>query len=171
MKKIFITGVSGTGKTTVAEELEKRGIHAISIDEAGVCSWIDKQTGQKVDHEVTTDDEFIRNHDWICNVPQLIELMERGDGVAVVLGSASNQKDLLHLFDKILLLQCPPEVFIKRIENRTNNDFGKDKTAQEFILGWYQSFEKEMLDAGAISIDATHPLEKVVEQALEEIQS
>ncbi|PIQ91742.1 MAG: hypothetical protein COV70_02100 [Parcubacteria group bacterium CG11_big_fil_rev_8_21_14_0_20_39_22] len=171
MKKIFITGISGTGKTTIAKELEKKGVYTIDVDEVeGLCTWIDKNRGQKASDDAILNDEFVSNHEWVCSVPQLIELMNKGDDVVVILGSPSNQKDFLHLFDKVLLLQCPPEVFIERIEMRTNNEFGKDKTAQKLILGWYEDFEKEMLDIGAIPIDATQPTDDVVEQVLKKIQ-
>jgi adenylylsulfate kinase-like enzyme len=47
MRKVYITGVSGTGKTTTAKELQKRGFYVISIDEVdNLCSWIDQETGE-----------------------------------------------------------------------------------------------------------------------------
>lgn len=169
MKKIYVTGVSGIGKTTIAKELENRGVHSISIDEApGLCSWVNKKSGDKVKYRAKLNKKFIGTHDWICDTQNLEKLMNEGDSLVVVLGSASNQKDYLYLFDKILLLQCKPDTFIKRIENRTDHDFGKDKTAQDSILGWYEHFESEMLEKGAISIDAEKPIEEVVKQIIEQ---
>ncbi|HUQ29983.1 MAG TPA: AAA family ATPase [Candidatus Paceibacterota bacterium] len=168
MKKIYITGVSGTGKTTIAQELQKRGYYAISIDEVdGLCSWINPLTGendgaQKV--ELTL--EFVDKHDWICDVTYLQKLLDKDVDAAFVLGMATNQNQFLHLFDKILLLECRPETFCKRIEERTDNEFGKDKKVQEQILGRYESYAREMRAKGSISIDTDRPVEVVVEDVI-----
>lgn len=172
MKKIYITGISGTGKTTVAEELNKKNIYSISIDETpDLCFWVNKKTGDKVGYEEILNKEFIDSHSWVCDVEYLKKLMDKEGKLVVVLGIASNQKNYLNLFDKVLLLQCNPKTFIKRIEERSNNDFGKDKTAQESILAWYKNFEDEMIEKGAISIDTEKPIEEVVEHVIKEINS
>ncbi len=94
MKKVYITGVSGTGKTTIAQELEKRGYYAISIDEVdGLCSWIDQETGRNdggKEAEMTV--EFVDKHDWICDISSLAKLLEKDVDIAFVLGMATNQK-------------------------------------------------------------------------------
>ena len=49
MQKIYITGISGTGKTAIAKELQQRGFYTISIDEVpNLCIWINKETKEKV---------------------------------------------------------------------------------------------------------------------------
>ena len=67
--------------------------------------------------------------------------MNVGKDLIFVLGVISNQEDLAGLFDKTLLLQCEPEVFIERLNTRTNNDFGKYKDVQDHMLTWYKDFE------------------------------
>lgn len=170
MKKIYITGISGTGKTTISKELEKRGIYSISIDEIdNLCVWSNKKTGEKIYREVELNKDFIDTHDWICDVDMLKDLINKGKDKVVVLGVASNQKHFLDMFDKILLLQCKPETFISRILQRTDNDFGKDESAQESILGWYKKFEEEMINTGAVPVDVEKPLEEVVEKVIKEM--
>ena len=56
-----------------------------------------------------------------------------------------------------------PEVFISRIDARTNNDFGKGKSEQEHILSWHKNFEKRMIDKGAVPINTEQPIEAVAE--------
>lgn len=166
MKKVFITGVSGTGKTTIANELHKKGLKVISLDEVeGLCFWKNKVTGIKVDYEAVLNKEFIDAHEWECDI-ELLKKMMSGNEDVYVLGSASNQNDFLPFFTKILLLQCKPETFFKRIMQRTDNDFGKDEGAQQFILSWYKEFEDNLLQKGAIPIDVSNSLEKVVETIL-----
>ena len=168
MKKIYITGISGTGKTTIAKKLAEQGFCAISIDEVlDLCFWINKQTKEKITIEVELNKDFIDAHDWVCDIESLKNLINKqGAELIFVLGIAANQNDFLNLFDEVLLLQCSPETFIARIENRTDNDFGKDKTAQETILNSYQAFEKEMLERGATPINVEGSIDEVVEKIL-----
>lgn len=169
MKKIFITGVSGTGKTTIAKELEKRGYYAISIDEVeGLCSWINQETGQKSGgKEVEMNAEFVDKHNWICNTEHLNKLLSKEVDVVFVLGRATNQEDFLHIFDKILLLQCSPETFCKRIEMRTDNTFGKNKKVQQQVIDGYKPYTEKMLGKGAIPIDTEKPINEVVDEVIQ----
>ena len=65
MKKIYITGISGTGKTAIAKSLEKKCVHCISIDEApGLCHWRHKTTKQIVNYKVKLNKEFIDAHEY-----------------------------------------------------------------------------------------------------------
>ncbi len=172
MKKIYITGISGTGKTTIAEELEKKGFHTIGIDEtSNLCSWTNKETQEKVERGVEINREFTSKHNWICDIEYLKKLLDKDIDLVFVVGVASNQDNFLDLFDKILILQCKPETFIKRIKNRSNNVFGKDKTVREHILEWYEDFENKMLQKGAISIDVEQPIDTVIKEVLKQANS
>ena len=164
--KIYITGVSGTGKTTLAKELNKKGIATYSIDEVdGLCYWVNKTDGHIVNYEATLNKEFIDSHKWVCDVEQLKKLINTADPI-IILGLAENQEEFINLFNKVLLLQCPPEVFLQRIMERKDNDFGKDPSAQEFIKSSYQEFETKLLEHGAISIDANRPINDVLQSIL-----
>jgi dephospho-CoA kinase len=172
MKKIFVTGVSGTGKTTLANALNARGIHAISIDETpDLCCWKNKITGERAEHEHELNQAFIDAHHWVCDKKFLQKLLDASKEDVVVLGIASNQKEFMPLFDRVLLLQCRPETFVERIVRREDNDFGKDKDTRASILRWYEKFERETLQKGAISINAEEPIEKVVEHVVREIKA
>lgn len=167
MKKIFITGVSGTGKTTIANELKQRGVRAIGIDEVpGLCHWESKSDGSVVDYEAKLDREFIDAHAWICDVGKLKGLL---NDAAVVLGMAENQNEFVPLFDKVLLLRCRPETFLKRIRERMDNVFGQDESAQKYILDTYEKFESDAVANGAIPIDAEGPVDDVIKKVLDEV--
>jgi dephospho-CoA kinase len=164
--KIYITGISGTGKTTIARELEKRGISSMSIDEVpGLCHWINNADGSTVDYDAVLNAEFINAHEWVCDEAYLQKLIAHKASV-VVLGLAFNQDNFLHLFDKVLLLTCSPETFIARINARDDNDFGKDASAQKLILDSYKTFEDQMLQKGAIALDVEGTISDVVEKIL-----
>ena len=168
MKKIYITGVSGTGKTTIAQELERRGYYAISIDEVdGLCSWVDQETGvSDGGKEADMTVKFVDKHDWICDISRLTTLLETDVDIAFVLGMATNQNEFLPLFDKIFVLQCKLETFLQRIENRTDNNFGKDKKVQEQIIARSKTYVEEMASKGAIPINTDRPVTEVVEDII-----
>lgn len=167
MKKIYVTGVAGTGKTTVAEALQKRGFYTISIDETdGLCSWVDRETKEKVQHSAELTREFTSKHQWVCDADYLKKLMDVDGEVIFVSGITSNQSEYLNLFDTVLLLQCKPEVFLERLKNRTNSTFGKDKAIRDHMLDWYEGFETRLIAKGAFPIDASLPIDEVVEEVI-----
>ncbi len=171
MKKIYITGVSGTGKTTIAHELEKRGFYVISIDEVNnLCSWINKETGEKEGgKDADMNVEFVHKHDWICDIEYLNKLINKDTDLVFVTGMATNQDDFLYLFNKIILLECDPDTFCKRIEERTDNNFGKDKKVQEGILNRYKPYAEKMIKKGAISVNTDKSIREVVDDILHKI--
>ena len=170
MSKIYITGISGTGKTSIANRLNEKGIKAFSIDEVpDLCHWVSKVDGKIVDYEAKLDRTFIESHQWVCNIGTLKNLIDQ-KGTVVVLGLAENQNEFLPLFDKVILLRCKPETFLKRINERKDNVFGQDKSAQEYLLSTYEKYENDMLQNGAVSINVEEPLNTVIENILREIK-
>ncbi|OGI95789.1 hypothetical protein A2917_00555 [Candidatus Nomurabacteria bacterium RIFCSPLOWO2_01_FULL_42_17] len=163
--KIYITGVSGVGKSSVAEMLNKRGIYSIDIDGVeGLCHWINNDTLEKSGWHSGMDSGWFEKHEYICDKEKLINLMSDQKDTVVVCGQAYNYSDLWNLFDKVFLLHCSEEIFIKRITERTSHDFGKHNSEKEMILGWYKDFEKDILNKGAISINTDRPLADVVDE-------
>lgn len=160
MKKAFITGISGTGKTAIAKALKERGVNAVDMDEYDLCYWINNKDGKKVDYEAELNKEFIDSHVWICDIGKLKNMLT--EGVTVMLGHPENVDDVLPLFDKFILFQCSPDTFMRRILERKDNDYGKHETAQQHILDTYQKFENDMLKKGAISVNVEKSLDEVV---------
>lgn len=173
MKRFYITGVSGTGKSSITEKLNEKGIPAIDIDSVkDLCHWINKETQERASWHPGIDNEWHEAHGWICDKDRLISMMdEHKDEPVVVAGVAANQNEFLDQFDSILILTCSPEVFIERINNRTNNEYGKHEVEQKRILNWHESYKKEMLDRGAIQIDAEKPLDEVVDEVIKIIKN
>ena len=170
MKKIYVTGMPGEGKTTIAKELSKRDIHAIDMDSTpGLCSWINKKTG-KPEKCKTPDEKFVQNHSWLADVEKLKELMKTEKDTVVVFGIIGNQDEYLNLFDKVILLHSKSDTFIKRVLGRKDNTYGKDPVVRQHMLDVYKDFEIHLLDENARVVNTDHELKQVVEEIIKEIK-
>ena len=158
--KIYVTGVSGTGKTSIARALKERGINSIDIDE--ISHWENKASKEIVGWEPGNSDEWHKNHDWVCDISAMREALAKSEH-SIALGHASNQEDYLSLFDKIFVLNCKPETIVHRITSRTDNDFGKHPEDMARILGWQKDFTSWMVAKGAEVIDAEKSVDEITD--------
>ena len=154
MKKFYITGVSGTGKTAISKVLNERNIYSFDIDAIpDLCHWVNKESGKQADWSPG-----------ICNPEMLQDLLKKQTQDVVVVGVASNQDDYLDLFDEVFLLQSSEETFLDRIRRREDNEFGKDSAEQEIILSYYKDFEKSLLNKGVISVNTEDSISDAIEK-------
>jgi len=161
--KVYITGASGTGKTSIARELAARGIPTLDMDT--MCHRAHRETGEKVGWEPGKPEEWYAAHGWVCNVGGLEEFLSLHD-TAVAVGLSSDQDEYLKLFDKVFVLYSHPEVIIERLNARKDNEYGKHPREQERLLKWHRAFEQEMETKGAIPINTERPLSETVEDIL-----
>ena len=83
--------------------------------------------------------------------------------VLFVCGSSRNRDRFLPYFTKIFNLRIDDDTMRRRLQERTNNEFGKQPEEVELMLRLNRSDEKP---AGAIDVDATQPLHQVVDELL-----
>lgn len=168
-KSIFITGIAGSGKTSISAELTKRGYKAYNIEEVeGLFVMLDRRTGKPFIEYDDCDMEKVKYHDWACNKNKLQELIRKNkNSITFYCGIASNTEEILPLFYKTILLEANSEVIRKRLAERTNNDFGKSPEVQDWVLGRRSYFENYMKAKGAIVIDADRSLAEVADEIIE----
>lgn len=165
MKKYWLTGVSGTGKTTIGAELTKRGHYVIDVEETeGLCAWWSNESNKFVDFPDVVTANFSATHQWRLNIDKLKKMIDIRQPSVIVVGMNDTLKENLSVFEKVFILRCNPDVFIRRLKTRDNNDFGKDESMQQNILSWYEKYEAKMVGTGAISIDASQSVADVVNQ-------
>lgn len=142
-RNYLVEGLSGTGKSSVYEELIRRGYLAISTDRA----WKRDRAGSSIWDEEKAAGELER--------PE--------PDVLFVCGNSRNRDRFLPSFTKVFNLRIDDDTMRRRLRERTNNDYGKQPDEAELMLRLNRSDERP---AGAIDVDATRPLDQVVDELL-----
>jgi broad-specificity NMP kinase len=169
MPLMFVTGISGAGKSTVREELTRRGFLAYDTDEHEIAQWTNKVTG-KVTRLVDSTDrtpEFIAQNDWIADPQRVRQLAAEGEEHTVFLcGSVGNDGEVMQFFDQVFLLTIDEITMRRRLLARTAHDFGTKTHELNLLLAWLETIDEQYLRYGAIVIDATKPPPVVVDEIL-----
>ena len=161
MKMIYITGIPGTGKSTITQRLQEAGYNAHDLEAIpNLCYWTDLD-GNPVPFPSEVTQEFQQNHNWFCDIEHFFS--KQTGNLLILSGPPMQQGGFYKLFDKVLLLRCPKEVFIERLIKRDNNSYGKNEELRNNILTWYENFETKMLESGATPVDVDRDIEGIVE--------
>lgn len=172
--KVLITGIAGTGKSTIAKELTKRGVATIDLhDVPGLFFWQDKKTKETIEYAPVHSKEWFDAVDRLCDIKKMNELLARQPDI-VMAGSTSgsNQKEFFSLFDKIILLQGDPETLVHRMQTRTNKSgYGKTEAEQEDNIEWQKEYDPLLISLGAIPVSTVGELDDVVDKIIEIIKS
>ena len=116
-RNYLVEGLSGAGKSSVYEELIQRGYKAISTDRAWKY-YADPDTGLR--GGPIHSDNSMWDHQKALN-----ELASPEPEVLFVCGSSRNRDRFLPYFTKIFNLRIDDDTMRRRLQERTNNDFGK----------------------------------------------
>ncbi|MEU7449161.1 AAA family ATPase [Streptomyces diastaticus] len=153
MTVIFVTGMSGTGKTTALNQLEQQGYRVVDTD---VGEWIEDlplPDGAGVEPQWREDriDALITEHE-ISGEPLFIA------------GTVWNQGRFYPRFDEIVLFSAPLEVMLERIANRDTNPFGKTTEQRDQVVADTAEVEPLLRSSATVEIDTRKPLAEVVDQ-------
>jgi shikimate kinase len=147
MRRILVTGISGTGKTSVLMELGERGFDVVDTDLGGWTMWSDAEDG------------------YVWHEKRITELLRReGGGTLYVSGTVSNQGSFYRYFDAVVLLHASADVLLRRIAKRETNHYGKSPEERDLILRHLAEVEPLLRATCTHEVDATAPLEVVVAQ-------
>ena len=147
---MLVTGMSGTGKSSVLAGLGRRGFVVIDTDAPGWTEWSDDEGG------------------YVWREERITELLDGdGDTALFVSGTVSNQGRFYPRFDEVVSLSAPAAVLLRRIETRTTNPFGKTAEQRETILRDLAQVEPLLRQTCTLEVDATRPLSEIVGQLAE----
>jgi gluconate kinase len=165
----LITGVAGTGKSALAQELNNRGYAAYDTDK-GFSYYTDKLTGDRVSPPPNPTPQWYSFHQRVFDEKVLMNLIKKHSAEPLFICSiTANQSKFYAQFDKIFLLTSPDDVVIHRLGTRTNSYFGRHPTDLARVIDGHKQFDEELRSAGAIPIDSTRPIETVADELLADI--
>ena len=148
MKRVLVTGMSGTGKSTLLAELARRGFTSVDTDYG--------------DYLETVDGEQL----WIEDRIDALLSTEDPRGVLIVAGTVSNQVGFYPRFDHVVLLSAPADVLVRRLRTRTNNPYGRDPAEIAETLGYLLEVEPLLRAAATLEIVTTVPVDIVADAVL-----
>ena len=157
VRNYLIEGVSGTGKTSVCEELQRRGYQAIHGDRE-LAYQGDPETGEP------TDGFAHEHHIWHVDKVRTL-IADRDEAVTFFCGGSRNFAKFIDLFDGVFVLEVDLDTLDRRLDQRTASEWGGGRPPErELITRLHET--KEDVPENGIPIDATAPIAGVVDEIL-----
>lgn len=176
MPLIYITGMSGSGKSTILRELASLGYETHGVDELGYADWVDRKTGEIIpfpeDEQSVTVHDWYKKHRWVLSVDRISQLkhqVDTDDKLVFLGGIAEGEENVWQYFDKVFLLKIDEQTINERITNRTDNDFGKAPEEMTEIMSVLHVYQAKCEKLGAIVVDSTKPIKTVVENIIKNL--
>ena len=129
MARVLVTGMSGAGKSTVLDELRRRGVFTVDTD---------------------YDRWELADGTW--DEPRMAQLLA-GHPDVVVSGTVQNQVRFYDRFEHIVLLSAPLQVLQQRVLGRTNNPYGRSAAEQEQIADYVRTVEPLLRRGATVELD------------------
>lgn len=174
IKNYLIEGVSGTGKTTVAEELQRRGYHVLHGDREL------KYRGDPITDEPLKEpvheserDKIVWQHEhllWDLETVKSV-IADHSVHISFFCGGSRNFHRFQSLLDGVFVLEVNDiETLYRRLDARVildPTDFGGKPEEKELVARLHRT--KEDIPKNGISIDASAPLGSVVDEILKQV--
>jgi dephospho-CoA kinase len=147
VRRVLLTGMSGTGKTTLVRALRERGYDAVDTDD-GWC-------------EPLPDGRQQWREDAVAAL-----LDEQRAGALFVAGCEENQVRFHPRFDVIVLLSTPRDVLLQRLATRAGNGFGKRPEELARVLADLAEVEPRLRAVADHEVDTSAGIDDVVDAIL-----
>jgi shikimate kinase len=139
MTRVLVTGMSGAGKTTVLDELRRRGHLTVDTDYDG---WA--------------------RADGTWDEQRMTRLLATHPDV-VVSGTASNQGHFYDRFGHVVLLSAPLPVLLQRVRARRNNPYGTTTEQQAEIARNLDEVEPLLRRGAGLELDGRRPVTELAD--------
>lgn len=135
---MLLTGMSGTGKSSLVHELRQRGCRAFDLDDDGL-------TGPGSDG---------RWHWWTSAVA---DLLAAGGGETVLVAGCSEEQAQF-AWDLTILLTAPADVVADRLRTRTTNQYGRHPDELARVLADREQVEPLLRRSADLAVDTRRPV-------------
>jgi dephospho-CoA kinase len=150
--KVLVTGISGTGKSSVLVDLTRRGYRVVDTDDPGWREY----------HEYATPIDELHRGEFHWVEDRMLALLDSDDRPLFVGGGARNQSRFYDRFDAVVLLSAPAAVILDRVARRSTNRYGTTALERAEILADLAEIEPLLRQGCTHELDASRPLEEVV---------
>jgi uridine kinase len=144
--RVLITGMSGTGKSTLVAELRRRGALAYDVDDDGLS-------------EPRAGGRWGWRRDLVARL-----LDEHRDGDLFLAGCSEEQAEFG--FDLKVLLTADAELITARLASRTGNSWGRDPAELAMVLDDLRTVEPLLRRSCDAVIATTVPVTEVADRVL-----
>ncbi len=152
----LVEGVSGTGKTSVCDELARRGYHAIHGDRE-LAYQGDPETGAPLDSAVH------EHHIWdVGRVRTLVA--DQRERATFLCGGSRNFSQFIDLFDQVFVLDVDLDTLHRRLDQRPVDEWGSTEAERALVVRLHQT--RQDIPRTGVVIDATAPVTAVVDEIL-----
>lgn len=159
MKRVLITGMSGTGKSAVIQELTVRGYRACDLDTPEWSEWI---AADPLDALTPGDGK-----DWVWQEDKVRALLSTpGDGTLFISGCAENMTQFYPLIDIVILLSVPVETIMQRLVARSPDNYGHADDERQKVTELISTIEPLLKASADHEIDTRRPATATVDEIL-----
>lgn len=161
VRRVLLTGMSGTGKSTLVTALAALGHKAIDLDDPEWSEMVSDPSAPGVSASAP-------GQDWTWREDRVERLLATEDAKVLFLsGCTSNQVKFYPRFDHIVLLSAPISVMVERLATRTTNPYGRRSDELAMVLHYSQTVEPLLRRAATFEVDTSAPLDDVVAAVLQ----
>lgn len=162
VKRYLITGVAGSGKSTLERRFRDDGYITIDIDD-GYAEWRHAETDEPLAYS-PDESGWHEVAEWTVRTDKLQAFFDVHAAESVyVFGSFARMKSVVSMFDVIILLRYPDEATARKRIAERKDGYGKHPGELARILSYIQPYQEGMLQHGAIAVNCTQSIDQVAD--------
>jgi dephospho-CoA kinase len=163
MIRVLLTGMSGTGKSSLVAALAELGHKAVDLDAPEWSHWAPVEPSEDPAESGTPVEP---DRDWVWQEDRVRQLLETEDvDLLFVSGCAINQRMFRSLFDHVLLLTASRDVILRRLTTRSTG-YGTRPEEAARVLSLIDTVEPRLRQIADHVIDTNASLSLVVDRVL-----